>query len=65
VASITLARPGSPGEIQVKLRTPLRNPVMGVTVNGRPATLAGLHKDTVVIATGNEQQFEIVGRLGA
>jgi hypothetical protein len=33
-----------------------------VTVNGRPAKLAGIHGDTVVIATGNEKHFDVVGR---
>jgi hypothetical protein len=33
-------------------------------VNGRPATLGGPHNDTVIIATGAEKHFEIIGSLG-
>jgi hypothetical protein len=61
-ARVTLASPGSPKEIQVALRTPKGAPVRTVTVNGRPATLGGRHGDTVIIQTGQEQRFEIVGR---
>jgi hypothetical protein len=61
-ARVTLAKPGSPKEIQVKLRAPKDAPVRSVTVNGRPATLAGPHGDTVIVQTGREQRFEIIGR---
>jgi hypothetical protein len=64
VATVDLAQPGTPKEIQVKLRVPARAPLKTVTVNGRPATLGGLHKDTVIIQTGNERRFEVIGRLG-
>jgi hypothetical protein len=63
VATVELAQPGSPKEIQVKLRVPAQNPIKTATVNGRPATLGGLHKDTVIITTGNEKHFEVVGQL--
>jgi hypothetical protein len=63
VATVELSQPGSPKEIQVKLRVPVQNPIKTVTVNGRPATLGGLHKDTVIITTGNEKHFEVVGQL--
>ncbi len=62
-ATVDLARPGSPKEIQVKLRMPKQTPIRTVTVNGRPTTLAGPHNDTVIISTGNEKRFEIVGTL--
>jgi hypothetical protein len=64
VATVELAQPGAPKEIQVKLRVPAQSPIKSVTVNGRPATLGGLHKDTVIIATGTEKRFEVVGQLG-
>jgi len=63
VAKVALARPGAPGEIHVKLRTPKDTPVRSVTVNGRPATLIGPQQDTVAIRTDSEQRFEIVGQL--
>jgi len=56
-----LAAAGSPKEIQVKLRMPKDIRLTSVTVNGRTASLAGLHNDTVVIPTGRERQFEVVG----
>jgi hypothetical protein len=60
---VTLATAGSPGEIQVKLRTPKTSPIRRVTVNGREASIAGLHKDTVMIQTGKDRQFEVIGHL--
>lgn len=60
-AHVELARAGTPSEIQVKLRTPKDTPVRRVMVNGRPATLSGPAGDTVVVSTGTEQRFEIVG----
>ena len=62
-ATVELARAGSPKEIHVKLRMPKQTPVRTVTVNGRPATLGGPHNDTVIIATGAEKRFEVVGSL--
>jgi len=62
VATAELARPGAPKELYVKLRVPARNPLRTVTVNGRPASLGGLHNDMVIIATGNERHFEVIGQ---
>ncbi len=62
VAKVELARPGSPKEIQVKLRVPKQSPIKSVTVNGRQSTFGGLHNDTVIIATGSERSFEVIGR---
>src|SRR5215813_14261764 len=56
-----LGAAGSPKEIQVKLRITKDIRLKSVTVNGRTASLAGLHNDTVVIPTGKERQFEVVG----
>ncbi|HYL74497.1 MAG TPA: hypothetical protein VEU96_09850 [Bryobacteraceae bacterium] len=64
VATVELARAGSPRELHVKLRMPVQQKVRSVTVNGRVAALGGLHGDTVVIATGREMRFEVVGRFG-
>ncbi|HEX7961720.1 MAG TPA: Tat pathway signal protein [Terriglobales bacterium] len=62
IAKVQLASAGKPRQIEVKLRVPKDTPLRTVTVNGRPATLGGVHQDTVTIATDREQQFEIVGR---
>jgi hypothetical protein len=62
-ATVELARAGTPKEIHVKLRMPKQTPVRTLTVNGRPATLGGAHNDTVIIATGAEKRFEVVGSL--
>lgn len=64
VATVELAQARSPREIQVKLRVPLQSPIKSVTVNGRPATLGGVHMDTVIIPAGTEKRFEVVGQLG-
>jgi hypothetical protein len=59
-ANVALARAGTPTEIHVKLR----GASGGIQVNDHPATVAGPHNDTVVIRTGSESRFEIVGQLG-
>ena len=61
VATVDLARAGAPKELHVKLRMPLANAVKTATVNGRPAIIGGVHNDTVIIQTGNEKHFEVVG----
>jgi hypothetical protein len=63
VATIELAQAGAPRELHVKLRLPLQSPLSTVTVNGRPASIGGLHNDTVMITTGNEKHFEVVGQM--
>jgi len=63
VATVELARPGAPEEIQVKLRMPKKTPLRSVTVNGRAAEIGGKDNDTVVIPTGGERRFEVIGRL--
>ena len=62
IATVELAHPGKPKEIQVKLRVPREMPLRSVTVNGRPATLGGRHNDTVSIANRAGKHFEIVGQ---
>jgi len=63
VGHVDLAGPQTPPELHFKLRLPVQTPLRGVTVNGRPAPLGGIHSDTVIIATGREKQFEVVGRF--
>jgi hypothetical protein len=60
-ATVELARAGAPKELHLKLRMPLANAVKTATVNGKPATLGGLHNDTVLVQTGSEKRFEVVG----
>jgi hypothetical protein len=60
-ANIELGKGAAPQEVYVKLRTP--SPVKIVRVNGRAATLAGVHADTVVIGPGSERVFEVVGEM--
>jgi len=61
VATVELARTGSPKELHVKMRMPAANAIKTATVNGRRATLGGIHGDTVIVSTGTEKHFEIVG----
>lgn len=60
-AEIELARPGSPREIQVKFRLPKTHPLRSLTVNGRPAQIGGVHRDTAIVPTANARSFEVVG----
>jgi hypothetical protein len=64
VGHVELSGANAPKEVHFKLRLPVETAVRSVTVNGQPATLGGLRNDTVVIITGNEKRFEVVGRLG-
>jgi hypothetical protein len=61
VASVELARAGAPKELHVKLRMPLNSAVKTATVNGKPATIGGVHNDTVIIRTENARRFEVIG----
>lgn len=61
VATVELARAGAPKELHVKLRMPLENAVRTATVNGKPVSIGGVHNDTVIIQTGNQKRFEVVG----
>jgi hypothetical protein len=64
VGHVELSGANAPREVHFKLRLPLETAVRSVTVNGQPATLGGLHNDTVIIITGNEKRFEVVGQIG-
>ena len=61
VTNVELGSAAAPKELYVKLRMPLANAVKTATVNGRPATIGGVHRDTVIIQTGHERRFEVVG----
>jgi len=62
MASVSLANGAAPKEVHVKLRVPVNYKLASVTVNGHATSLDGVHKDTVIIATGNARNFEVVGQ---
>ena len=62
-ASVDLERPGSPKEIQVKLRLPRRNSLRRAMVNGHPAVIGGRHDDCVIIPTASDKHFQIVAEF--
>ena len=64
VGQVELSGTAAPGEVQFKLRLPAQMPLASAAVNGQPATLQGVHQDTVIIKTGHQRKFEVVGRLG-
>ncbi len=64
VGQVELSGTAAPGEVQFKLRLPALMPLASAAVNGQPATLQGVHQDTVIIKTGHQRKFEVVGRLG-
>ena len=63
VGHVELKGEKTPREVYFKLRLPEQTVLQSVTVNGQAASLGGTHKDTVIIATGNEKMFEVVGQL--
>jgi hypothetical protein len=64
VGHLELIGARAPKEVHFKLRLPVQTLFQNVTVNGQPAILGGVHKDTVIITTGHEKKFEVVGHLG-
>jgi hypothetical protein len=64
VGHVELSGVDAPKEVHFKLRLPARMPLQSVTVNGQPASLGGVHKDTVIITSGGKKSFEIIGRFG-
>jgi hypothetical protein len=64
VGQVELSGARVPEEVHFKLRLPLQSQLQTVTINGKPATLAGVHLDTVIITTKNEKKFEVIGRHG-
>jgi hypothetical protein len=61
---VELSGTTAPQELHFKLRLPAHVSLRTVAVNGRPATLGGVHKDTVMIDTKNQRKFEVIGQLG-
>lgn len=59
-ARVTLARPASPAEIQVKFRLPSEFTLASASVNGKTASFSGAHNDTVSVQTRGAKNFEIV-----
>jgi len=63
VGQVELSGSDLPKEVHFKLRLPVHMSIQTVTVNGQPAAIGGTHKDTVIITTGGERSFEVIGRL--
>jgi hypothetical protein len=63
VGNVELSGGAAPKEVHFKLRVPAQMPLQSVTVNGQPASLGGIHRDTVVITTNSKRQFEVIGRF--
>jgi hypothetical protein len=63
VGQVELMGSMAPKEVHFKLRLPMQMSLQSVTVNGRPAALGGLHKDTAIITAQNDKKFEVVGRF--
>jgi hypothetical protein len=63
VGQVELMGPTFPKEVHFKLRLPTGMVLQHVTVNGKPASVGGIHGDTVVIPVSDHKRFEIVGRL--
>ena len=62
-ARIVLANGAAPDELHVRFRAPAGKTMGKATVNGRPASMAGLKADTVVIVAGAERRFDITAEL--
>lgn len=63
LGQVRLERAGSPREVQLKFRLPAAMSLRSVSVNGQPAELGGPHRQSVIIQTGKEKDFELVGQL--
>lgn len=63
VGHVELSGTKAPGEVHFKVRLPSGSSLRNVTVNGQPASLSGVHGDTIVLQTKGGKRFEIVGRL--
>jgi hypothetical protein len=64
VGHVEMSGAKQPQELHFKLRLPSHATLKTIAVNGQPASLAGARKDTIIIATRNKKQFEVVGQLG-
>ncbi len=63
VATVRLAKEGTPRELEVKFRMPLGRTLQSVTANGKSARIGGVHKDCGLIATQGESHFEVVAEF--
>jgi hypothetical protein len=64
VGNAELSGAATPSKVHFKLRLPTQMPLQSVAVNGEPAAVGGVHKDTVIITTGGKRNFEVIGRMG-
>ena len=62
--NVELSGASIPKEVHFKLRVPKNTPVRGLSVNGQPVAMGGIHEDTVIISTAGKRTFEVTGRLG-
>jgi hypothetical protein len=62
LGEVEFAGANPPAELNFKLRLPPGRQLGSVTVNGHSTKFGGPHGDTVVIKTGGERKFEIVGK---
>jgi len=62
-AVVELQEATRPKELHVRFRLPRQNALKTVTVNGRAAAIGGTQKDTVIISTGKEARFNVVGEF--
>lgn len=63
LATVELARPGAPKELNLKLRLPQGNTLQSVTVNGHSAKVGGKHSDVAVFTTGTSKHFEVTAHF--
>ena len=53
----------TPKQLHFKMRLPAGSALQSVSVNGMPGTVGGNHHDTVIIGTGTQKVFEVVGQF--
>jgi len=63
VGHVEFAGARTPKQLHFKMRLPAGSALQTVTVNGMPATVGGIHHDTVIISTGKQKVFEVVGQF--
>ena len=63
VGHVEFAGARTPEHVHFKMRLPVGSALHGATVNGTPATVGGIHHDTVIIVTGKQKAFEVVGQF--
>jgi hypothetical protein len=63
VGQVEFTGASTPKQLHFKIRLPAGSTLESVSVNGTPATVGGIHRDTVIIATGTQKMFEVVGQF--